>query len=169
MGMGIGYHVRILSRSLHVNDERGLNHQATARSPEDETLRLRSEFRAAVDRSETNGTWFFPGYFALLFAGILLKPCPGWTKLFPLGVGLIGVGMLVTAIRSASLFCPACRGSLTGEIGPHCPECGEQAVEPAKGWFRAAQCRSCQKPLRTGKHRSFKLNACTHCGFMLNG
>lgn len=155
--------------SFAVNDERALNHKTTSRHPDAETLRLRSEFRAEVDQSETNGTWFFPGYFALVFAGILLKPCPGWTKLFPIAVGLIGVGMLVTAFRSASLFCPACSQALTGRIGPHCPECGEQAVEPAKGWFGTAHCRSCQKTLRAGKHRSFELNACTHCGFKLKG
>lgn len=150
-----------------MNDNR--NDQAVQRTPE-ETLRLRSEFRAATERSETNGSWFFPGYFAIVFAGILLKPCPGWTKVFPVLVGLIGLAMLVVAIRSASLQCPACRMSLTRKIASFCPDCGARTVTHPRGWwFATPHCESCQKQLRTGKHRSFRLNACTHCGFVLNG
>jgi hypothetical protein len=80
--------------------------------------------------------------------------------------GIISIAIVMTILQK-KLKCPACHDSFLGEIGDYCPECGSDSLEPPN-WLGARHCNSCGKNLLSGKNRSFRYKACTHCGVFLD-
>jgi RNA polymerase subunit RPABC4/transcription elongation factor Spt4 len=108
---------------------------------------------------------------AALACGYLLPSQPPNKWLLGVGIVLIA-GVLVSVAVAASslekqLKCPACHNLFIDDIGEHCPECGSASLARG-GAFGALHCNSCGKKLITGKNRSFRYKACTHCGVFLD-
>jgi hypothetical protein len=76
---------------------------------------------------------------------------------------LIAVAVEVTG---PPLVCPGC-DNLIENTNRYCPDCGGTPLI-SDGFFKAAECTVCGKTLRFGKHRSFRMRFCTHCGVMLD-
>lgn len=73
---------------------------------------------------------------------------------------------LAAGLTVPLLECPACNGCLY-RFKRYCPECGSTKFE-AEGGSLPSYCGSCQKQLRSGKRRNFKVRSCTHCGIPLD-
>jgi RNA polymerase subunit RPABC4/transcription elongation factor Spt4 len=108
---------------------------------------------------------------AAVVGSYLLSSQPPIKWLLGAGIVLIVAGFVSVAVAASSLErhlkCPACRNLLIDEIGECCPECGSASLAPG-GLLDTWRCNSCGKKLITGKNRSFKYKACTHCGVFLD-
>lgn len=104
--------------------------------------------------------------FAIVFTGFLLpKAYTGWIVAAFFICWLV---LVVIAITRSELECPACHGNLVSrQLGSYCPECGVGGLKPG-GWFTSPHCNACDKTLRRGKSRQYRIRACTHCGLVLD-
>ncbi len=100
----------------------------------------------------------------------LLASQPPIHWLLGVGIVLIAAGLISVAVAASSLQkqlkCPACHGQFIDDIDKYCPECGSASLGRG-GAFGAMQCNSCGKKLLSGKNRTFRYKACTHCGVFL--
>jgi hypothetical protein len=108
--------------------------------------------------------------FAMMFFSFLLFQHPiNW--LVKTGIVFVFVGIILIAFAASSLQrklkCPACHNPFMDGSGERCPECGSASVEPPN-WLGTRHCNYCGKDLRTGRNRSFRYKACTHCGLFLD-
>jgi hypothetical protein len=110
--------------------------------------------------------------FAAVFCSFLLSHSQSPIKwllgagIFLVFAGIISIAVVMTLLQK-KLKCPACHDSFLGEIGEYCPECGSGSLEPAN-WLGARHCNSCGKNILSGKNRTFRYKACTHCGVFLD-
>lgn len=128
----------------------------------------RRQFQKALERCESDGHWFFPGFFAVMFGMMLLGKCPGWIKIFPAASLALGAGMLFRSIRAGYPVCPGCRGSVAGRIGSYCPQCGSRSVLASR-FLGYPRCDSCHTVLTGGKGgRGYSIRHCSHCGLLVS-
>lgn len=110
--------------------------------------------------------------FAAVVCSFLLSHSQSPIKwLLGVGIFLALAGLLLFAIVltiiEKKLKCPACHDSFLGEIADYCPECGGGSLE-SPNWIGARHCNSCGKKILSGKNRTFRYKACTHCGVFLD-
>jgi RNA polymerase subunit RPABC4/transcription elongation factor Spt4 len=126
----------------------------------------------ATDRRYANPLLvvFLVGVAAVACAYLLSSQPPNkW--LLGFGIVLIAGALVSVAVAASSLEkqlkCPACHNLFIDDIGEYCPECGSASLARG-GAFGARYCNSCGNKLITGKNRSFRYKACTHCGVFLD-
>jgi hypothetical protein len=69
-------------------------------------------------------------------------------------------------IRNLVPGCPACGVEVDEYCGEFCPECGAQAVQPAR-WWRQAHCRACGISVWCLEKRKHRIRYCGCCGIPL--
>jgi hypothetical protein len=103
------------------------------------------------------------------FAGGLLLALLLPRRLMPTSVAIALICWLVmfAAIGTEERpECPACTGFVF-ELRHYCPECGGLLIPKKQSWEQT-QCACCNKILRGGKPRTYRIRACTHCGVVLD-
>jgi hypothetical protein len=132
----------------------------------------REEFRPIAERYRFHGRIIKSagcGFFLSIGStAVLASIVPGWLSVTYFLIPVLTFwSIAVLAILSApELVCPACAGRLTA-IRRYCPECGCESFQRDSFWG-GLQCAGCHKTLRSGKHRNYRIKACTRCGVMLD-
>jgi len=85
--------------------------------------------------------------------------------LIPVSI-ILGVIAVAALIRASRLSCPACSYDIRRDIQAYCPECGSNSLKRAV--MSGFKCLGCDKTLRRGKHRSYRIRYCTNCGAYLD-
>lgn len=85
--------------------------------------------------------------------------------LIPVSI-ILGVIAVVALIRAPRLSCPACSYDVCRDIENYCPECGADSLQRAPMF--GFKCLGCDKTLRRGRRRSYRIRYCTNCGAYLD-
>lgn len=110
--------------------------------------------------------------FASILAVLVVSFCMQWKAGFFIAWAAMGYFFLLAIISAAvalRIACPGCGELVLAKRGPHCPECGEKAVQEGT-WFRHPACTACGKLLSSGGKggRRYRIRSCTHCGCRLD-
>ena len=132
---------------------------------------MREQFRPIAEetRRQTRRAEVVLGsIFAIALASWFMR----WTAGFLIAWTAMASFILFAVVHAAAaqpVVCPGCSQPILTKLGPHCPECGEQAVRK-DGWFRHPECAACGKALAKGRKsgRRYKIKSCTHCGCRLD-
>ena len=137
----------------------------------EEQSAFRAQFARAAERYRRHRRYVYASFgvvAVLLGIGYMLE---AWLHLSISLTVWIGsgfwLGAAILLLGTPRLFCPACANNLKNGSGSYCPECGGRSLS-SRWLFRLQICSRCQRWLRRGKHRGYRLRFCTHCGLKLD-